>query len=230
MKTKAVMNWSGGKDSTLTLYKLLQEGAYDVHTLFTTISHQLRRITMHGVREELLDKQAACLGLRLKKLELPASNTMELYNQLMGEAMTDLKNEGVSHSVFGDIHLADLKAYREEQLKKAGLIPVFPIWQMPVEQVIREFIDAGFKAVVVCASARYLDQSFVGRTIDDDFINDLPKEVDVCGENGEFHSFVYDGPIFKEPVPIQLGEVVYKNYDIGEEVNYDTGFYFQDLI
>ena len=224
------MNWSGGKDSTLTLYKVLRDKNYQVETLFTTISHQLRRITMHGVREVLLDAQAAALELPLKKLELPASNTMDLYNELMAKHMQEFKEQGITHSVFGDIHLEDLKKYREEQLQQVGLNAVFPIWKQPVQEVVREFIDLGFKAVVVCASARYMDESFVGRTIDDAFIKDLPKEVDVCGENGEFHSFVYDGPIFKRPVAFELGEVIYKDYGIaGKEVNYDTGFYFRDL-
>jgi uncharacterized protein (TIGR00290 family) len=228
---KAIMNWSGGKDSTLALYKVLKEGKYDVQSLFTTISHQLRRITMHGVREELLDLQAKALSLPLKKLELPASNTMDLYNELMQIQMDVFKKEGVSHSIFGDIHLEDLKKYREEELQKVNLQAVFPLWKQPVSEIIHEFIDLGFKAVVVCANARYLDKSFVGRTLDADFIKDLPKEVDVCGENGEFHSFVYDGPIFENSVPIELGEVVYRDYGTGEEdLGYDTGFYFRDLV
>lgn len=227
---KAIMNWSGGKDSTLTLYKVLSEGI-ELEGLFTTISHQLRRITMHGVREELLDAQAAALGIPLYKLELPASDTMDLYNQLMQEKMNAFKKAGVTHSIFGDIHLEDLKKYRESQLNKVGVKALFPLWKLPVKDVITEFIDQGFKAVVVCVNARYLDQSFVGRTLDADFIKDLPEEVDVCGENGEFHSFVYDGPIFKQPVPIKLGEVVYKDYSNGKEnLDYDTGFYFQDLL
>jgi len=227
---KAIMNWSGGKDSTLTLYKVLSEGI-ELHGLFTTISHQLRRITMHGVREELLDAQAAALRIPLHKLELPASDTMELYNQLMQEKMDIFKAQGVTHSIFGDIHLEDLKKYREEELKKVGIEALFPLWKLPVEDVITQFINLGFKAVVVCVNARYLDQSFVGRTLDADFIKDLPDNVDVCGENGEFHSFVYDGPIFKSPVPIQLGEVVYKDYSNGvKNLEHDTGFHFQDLI
>jgi uncharacterized protein (TIGR00290 family) len=227
---KAIMNWSGGKDSTLALYKVLSEGI-ELHGLFTTISHQLRRITMHGVREELLDAQAAALGILLQKLELPASDTMDLYNELMQEKMNAFKMEGVTHSVFGDIHLEDLKKYREEQLKKVGVEALFPLWKRPVSDVVTEFINLGFKAVVVCVNARYLDQSFVGRILDADFIKDLPDNVDVCGENGEFHSFVYDGPIFKQPVPIALGEVVYKDYSNGtEDLGYDTGFHFQDLI
>lgn len=230
IKMKAIMNWSGGKDSTLALYKILEQKELDVHCLFTTISNQLRRITMHGVREELLDLQAKAIGIKLQKLELPASDTMELYNQLMYEQMKSFKKMGVTHSIFGDIHLADLKEYREKQLQKVGLKACFPIWKKPVENVIYEFIDLGFKAIVVCTNARYLNQHFIGRTLDRQFIKELPKGIDVCGENGEFHSFVYDGPIFNQAVPIQLGEVVYRDYSNGkEDLTYDTGFYFQEL-
>lgn len=227
---RAIMNWSGGKDSTLALYKTLA-GGIPLHGLFTTISHQLRRITMHGIREELLDAQAAALELPLYKLELPPSDTMEVYNELMQTKMNVFKTAGVTHSIFGDIHLEDLKTYREVQLQKVGVKAFFPLWQLPVEAILTEFISLGFKAIVVCANARYLDKSFVGRRLDMDFINDLPPNVDICGENGEFHSFVYDGPIFKRPVPIQLGEVVYKDYSNGKEtLEYDTGFYFQDIL
>lgn len=229
MKKQAIMNWSGGKDSMLSLYKVLKDEEYEVQCLFTSISHQLRRITMHGVRETLLDLQAQALGLPLQKLELPASNTMDLYNQLMAEQMTIFKSQGVTHSIFGDIHLEDLKKYREAQLQKVNLEAVFPIWKRPVSEVIHEFINLGFKAVVVCVNARYLDKSFVGRTLDADFIRDLPSNVDVCGENGEFHTFVYDGPIFKQPVSFKMGEVVYRDYGTGDAVDYDTGFYFGDI-
>lgn len=228
---RSIVNWSGGKDSTLTLYKILQSEQYEVVSLFTTISNKLRRITMHGVREELLDQQALVLGLPLTKLELPTSDTMDLYNQLMQEQMEKFIQKGVESSIFGDIHLEDLKLYREQQLAKVGLKGVFPIWKMSVTDVLKEFLDAGFKAIVVCVNARYLDQSFVGRILDEQFIADLPEEVDICGENGEFHSFVFDGPIFKKPINFELGEVVYKDYSNGKEnLGYDTGFYFIDLI
>lgn len=228
---KAILNWSGGKDSTLSLYKIQQAQNYQIESLFTTISAELRRITMHGVRESLLQQQAAALGLPLTTLELPASSSMELYNQLMQEQMLAFVAAGVDASIFGDLHLADLKAYREMQLATVGLKGVFPIWQQPVGETIAEFIALGFKAIVVCVNARYLSQDFVGRVIDADFVKDLPAGVDLCGEYGEFHSFVYDGPNFEQAVLFELGEVVYKKYPTVEEnPSYDTGFYFQELL
>lgn len=228
---KAILNWSGGKDATLSLYKIQQTNQYQIHCLFTTISAERRRITMHGVRESLLQQQAAALGIPLQLLPLPESTNMELYNQLMQEQMTAFVEAGVEASIFGDLHLADLKTYREQQLAKIGLQGVFPIWQQPVQETIAEFIDLGFKAVVVCVNDRYLSQDFVGRMIDKDFVKDLPAGVDVCGEFGEFHSFVFDGPNFQQPVLFDLGEVVYKNYPTAEQQpSYDTGFYFQELL
>ncbi len=229
---KAILNWSGGKDAMLSLYKIQQTKAYHIECLFTTISAELRRITMHGVRERLLEQQAAALGLPLEVLALPESTNMALYNDLMQTAMNKFLAAGVTASIFGDLHLADLKAYREQQLAKIGLEGVFPLWQQRVETIMQEFIALGFKAVVVCVNARYLSQDFVGRVLDADFIRDLPAEVDVCGENGEFHTFVFDGPNFQQPVLFTIGEVVYKNYQTeGEEdVPYDTGFYFQELL
>jgi uncharacterized protein (TIGR00290 family) len=229
---KAILNWSGGKDATLALYKVQQAKSYQIESLFTTVSAELRRITMHGVRESLLLQQAQALGLPLQTLALPESTSMEVYNALMREAMEGFVQRGVVASIFGDIHLADLRAYREQQLQQMDLEGVFPIWQQPVAQTIREFIALGFKAVVVCVNARYLSKDFVGRKLDANFVGDLPAGVDVCGENGEFHSFVYDGPNFEQAVRFELGEIVYKNYksDSEEVVPYDTGFYFQELL
>ena len=228
---KAILNWSGGKDATLSLYKIQQAQSYDIHCLFTTISAELRRITMHGVRESLLQQQARALGLPLQVMALPESTNMELYNQLMQQQMQDFLADGVEVSIFGDLHLADLKAYREAQLANVGLEGVFPIWQQPVAETIQEFIALGFKAVVVCVNARYLSSDFVGRLIDEQFVKDLPEDVDCCGEHGEFHTFVFDGPNFQQAVLFELGEVVYKDYQTEEkELPYDTGFYFQELL
>lgn len=228
---KAILNWSGGKDATLSLYKIQQAKKYQIHCLFTTISAELRRITMHGVHESLLEQQAAALGLPLQVLPLPESTNMELYNQLMQEQMATFVEAGVKASIFGDLHLADLKAYREQQLATVGLEGIFPIWQQPVHESIAEFIDLGFKAIVVCVNAKHLSKNFVGRIIDANFVKDLPAGVDVCGEFGEFHSFVFDGPNFQQPVLFNLGEVVYKEYSTEEEQSsYDTGFYFQELL
>lgn len=225
------MNWSGGKDATLALYKIQQAQNYQISHLFTTVTNEYKRITMHGVREELLELQAKNIGISLQKMELPTSNSMENYNRLMQEQMDVFQEEGIQYSIFGDIYLEDLRQYREAQLQKVGMTGVFPLWKQPVRPLIEEFISLGFKAITVCVNARYLDESFVGRVIDENFINDLPPEVDVCGENGEFHTFVFDGPNFKKPVPFQIGEKVLRDYSNGEEdVNYDTKFYFVDLL
>ena len=182
---------------------------------------------MHGVRESLLQQQAVALGLPLQLLPLPSSTNMELYNQLLQEQMTAFVEAGITASIFGDLHLADLKAYREKQLASIGLEGIFPIWQQPVEQTIEEFITLGFKAIVVCVHARYLSKEFVGRVINADFIKELTDNVDVCGEYGEFHSFVFAGPNFQQPVLFEKGAVVYKEYPTEEEnPPYDTGFYF----
>lgn len=227
---KAILNWSGGKDAALSLYKIQQAKSYQIECLFTTISEEFRRITMHGVRESLLQQQALALGIPLQTLALPESINMTLYNQLMQEQMATFVKTGVNTSIFGDIHLNDLKTYREKQLATMGLEGVFPLWQQPVKKTIAEFIALGFRAIVVCVNAKYLTQDFVGRMIDADFIKDLPNEVDVCGEYGEFHSFVFDGPNFQQPVEFELGEIVYRTYPIEDKKSlYDTGFYFQEL-
>ncbi|MCP4440035.1 MAG: diphthine--ammonia ligase [Aureispira sp.] len=225
------MNWSGGKDSALSLYQLQQNRDYEVAALLTTINKPLDRITMHGVRSSLLEQQAKSLGLELYKVELPELPDMDTYGRLMNEKINELKSRHITHGAFGDIYLEDLKTYREAQLKKVDMQPVFPIWQWSTKEIIRQFIDLGFRAVVVCVNAKFLDKSFVGRELDASFIADLPDGVDICGENGEFHSFVYDGPNFQFPIAFERGEIVHKSYEKeGEEQNYDTGFYFCDLL
>lgn len=225
----AVLNWSGGKDATLSLYDLQQaESPYEVVQLLTTIGAEQRRITMHGVHEDLLEAQAAALGLPLTRLYLPPSVDMSTYSQLMNKQCTALLEQNIQYSVFGDIHLEDLKAYREKALAEVGMKGVFPLWQQPVEAVAERLIGLGFQAVVVCVNAQVLDQSFVGRRYDAQFLADLPKNVDCCGENGEFHTFVYDGPLFQHPVSFKLGEVVHRQYGTKAPAQ-DTGFYFQEL-
>ena len=210
---KAIFNWSSGKDSALTLYKILQNQDYQIAHLLTSVNQQFKRISMHGVRVELLQEQAQSIGLPLKIIEIPEMPTMEVYDKIMNESLTDLKKEGITHSIFGDIFLEDLRKYREEQLAKVGLKGVFPLWKIPTKDLIHEFIRLGFKTIVVCVNERYLDKNFVGRIIDEDFVNDLPDNVDVCGENGEFHTFTFDGPIFSEPVNFEIGEIVYRKYE-----------------
>ena len=198
MRPPAVLNWSGGKDATLALYRLSQQNASPrVQCLFTTLGEEQRRVTMHGVQEVLLQAQAQALGLPLHCCYLPTGVDMPTYSRLMEAETHALLQQGIRHSVFGDIHLEDLRQYREEALSKVGMTAVFPLWQEPVEQLAQEFIQLGFKAVVVCVNARVLDSSFVGRRYDASFLADLPAGVDPCGEHGEFHTFVYDGLFFR---------------------------------
>jgi uncharacterized protein (TIGR00290 family) len=240
-KTKAVFNWSGGKDSSLCLYHLLKQNAYEITTLLTSVNEKFRRVSMHGVREELLEQQAKSIGLPLKTLMLPEMTSMPVYEDLLLKTWKEFKEEGITHSVFGDIFLEDLKKYREEQLARVNIQAVFPLWQKSTRYLIEEFIDLGFKAILVCINEKHLDHSFAGRIIDKDLLKDIPRSVDPCGENGEYHSFVFDGPIFKRPIAFETGEVVYRNYKpvnsdkeedtcFSKNTHYDTGFWYCDLL
>jgi uncharacterized protein (TIGR00290 family) len=233
---KAFFNWSGGKDSALALYHAQKNRLYSVEKLLTNINGKHRRISMHGVREELLEQQAESIGLPLQKIILPEEPSMQEYEQQMKENLLSLKKEKFTHSIFGDIFLEDLKNYREQQLATIGLSAVFPIWKRDTIELVQEFIDLGFKTILVCIKADLLPKEFAGRIIDREFLKDLPKNVDACGENGEFHTFVFDGPIFSKPVDFIKGEIVYKEYaapKTDEDITTTPssfGFYFQDLI
>ncbi len=209
---KAFFNWSGGKDSALALYHAQKTKQYSIERLLTNINGKHRRISMHGVREELLELQAEAIGIPLQKIILPEEPSMSEYESTMKETMEQFQKEKFTHAFFGDIFLEDLKKYREEQLAKVGITAVFPLWKRDTVELMHEFIDLGFKTILVCIKAESLPKEFAGRIIDRDFLKDLPKDVDACGENGEFHSFVYDGPIFKKPVAIRIGEKVFKEY------------------
>lgn len=226
---KMILYWSGGKDSALSLYHLLREGRYDIRYLFTTLDPIERRISMHGVREELLYRQAAALGIPLKTLLLPENSDMQAYDSAMSRQLKAFAGEGITHAAIGDIFLEDLKQYRERQLLDHGIKGVFPLWGKDSDRIVTDFLDAGFKAVVSCAGARWLDRSFAGRTLDEAFIRDLPAGVDPCGENGEYHSFVFDGPLFSRPVSYSLGKIVEKEYPSGDN-QWDNRFFFRDLL
>ncbi len=234
MKPKALFNWSSGKDSALALYQTLQENRYEVAVLLTSINQEFQRISMHGVSVSLLEKQAESLGIPLIKMELPKEPSMEEYRQMMSKTMTDVQAQGITHSIFGDIFLEDLRKYREDQLKAVGMEAVFPLWKRNTSQLIQEFLALGFKTIVTCVNGSYLDKNFAGRIIDQKFIDDLPENVDPCGENGEFHTFTFDGPIFKKPVQFEIGETVKKTYpkpkNSAEEEDGEYIFWFSDLI
>ena len=240
---KALFNWSSGKDSALALYKILQNPDFKIECLLTSVNQQFQRISMHGVRVELLEAQAKSIGLPLQIMQIPEMPTIEVYENVVTETLIELKKQGITHSVFGDIFLEDLRKYREDQLAKLDLKAIFPIWKIPTKDLITEFISLGFKTIVVCVNERYLDKSFVGRIIDQNFINDLPENVDVCGENGEFHTFTFYGPLFSEPIHFEIGEIVYRKYENPKTEDssdkacknnasdvFEYGFWYCDLI
>jgi uncharacterized protein (TIGR00290 family) len=221
----AYMNWSGGKDSSLCLHHILQEGRHEVNCLLTNVNAHHNRISMHGVRRELLEAQAAATGLPLETVELPEQPGMREYEEAMNAKVSFLKNKGCTQAIFGDIFLEDLKKYREEKLAALDIECIFPLWKIPTIELMKEFIGLGFKAVIVCVNEKYLDSSFCGRLIDEVFLADLPANVDPCGENGEYHSFVFEGPVFKYPIPFEKGGIVRRQYAAPA-----TGFYFADLL
>lgn len=239
---KALFNWSSGKDSALALYKIQQNPEFEIDCLLTSVNQQFQRISMHGVRVELLEQQTESIGIPLEIMQIPEMPTMEVYENVMQKTLEKLKNKGITHSVFGDIFLEDLRQYREDKLSTMGFKGVFPIWKIPTHDLIQEFISLNFKTIVVCVNEKYLDKSFVGRIIDQQFIDDLPENVDVCGENGEFHTFSFDGPIFSKPIDFEIGEIVYRKYEkpkqdssntacnTDDSTAYDYGFWYCDLI
>jgi len=226
---KAFLNWSGGKDSGFCLYKAREQGI-NIQALVTSINQYHDRVSMHGVRRSLLELQAASIKLPLYTIELPEQPDMDLYEQKISETNALLKKKGFTSVVSGDLFLEDLKTYREKLYAKDGLDCLFPLWKIDTRQMLKEFIAEGFKAVIVCVNNSFLDQSFCGRLIDDAFINDLPANVDPCGENGEYHSFVFDGPIFTQPIAYQAGEIVFKEYKSPSSQPQSFGFFFQDLL
>lgn len=241
MKPKAIFNWSGGKDSALALHQVQQQDRMEIVGLCTTMSQAHQRVTMHGVREELMQSQAQALGVPWYPLYLPDNASLNVYNQYMREAWQQFKAAGVTHAIFGDIFLEDLRQYREEQLRQVNIQAVFPLWGQDTTALLEEFWQAGFRAKLACVNGKYLDASCAGRELDHRFVQALPPAVDPCGENGEYHSFVYDGPIFRQPVPVQVGEVVFRRYApasaepqdecfAAQPAPFDTGFWFCDLL
>ena len=238
MKAKAFLNWSSGKDAAYTLQLLNTLEEYNVEALVTTVNSENNRVSMHGLRAEFLELQAEALGLKLKTIALHGQVSMESYNKTMQDAVSALKISGFTHSVFGDIFLEDLKSYRETQLQDVGICAVFPLWKKSTTQLSKEIIASGVKAIVVCVNANVLDKSFCGREYNEQFLEDLPKEVDPCGENGEFHTFVYDSPLFKNSIKFNVGDIVNKTYKPvskgsnchKDNTTWDTSFWYADLL
>ncbi len=211
--------WSGGKDSAMALYETMNAGRCEVLALLTTVTQDYDRISMHGVRSSLLKQQTESLGFKSEVVHITKDASNEEYELSMGKTLSAYRRKGVLSVVFGDIFLQDLRKYREEKLSIVNMNCVFPIWNIDTKQLVRKFIAAGFKAVTTCVDTKVLAKEFVGREINEEFLSELPKSVDPCGENGEYHSFVYDGPIFRKPISISLGEKVLR----------DDRFYFCDL-
>ncbi|MGH8280615.1 MAG: ATP-binding protein [Gammaproteobacteria bacterium] len=215
-----ILSWSGGKDSALALHALQHDPRYQVAALLTTVNEHYGRISMHGVREALLDDQAESLGLPLYKVRLSQHPSNEEYEQAMRLALEGFKARGIRHVAFGDLFLEDIRQYRLGKMHKINMQCVFPLWHRPTDQLAREFIALGFKAVLCCVDESTLSGEFAGREYDAALLRDLPESVDPCGENGEFHTFVYTGPIFRQPIVFTRGECVQR----------DNRFHFCDLI
>lgn len=226
-KEKVVLNWSSGKDAAMA-YRFLQDSKhYNVVQLLTTVNAEQDRVVMHGVREELLDAQAERMGIPLKKIKLPPSPDHDVYSSVMKENLNELKSSGIHTAAFGDIFLEDLKEYREKQLEQVGMKGIFPLWEMNTTRLVKLVEDVGIEAIIVCTNAELLGKEFLGRKLNRDLLDDLPDNVDPCGENGEFHTFVYNAPFFSNSIPVKMGEVVERTYK--NEAG-DSGFYFLDLM
>jgi uncharacterized protein (TIGR00290 family) len=211
--------WSGGKDSAMALHTLLQQQQFGVTALLTTVTEAYERISMHGVRPELLLQQAESIGLPLHEVRIPPQCVNPIYEARMEQALRIFYDQGVRRVAFGDIFLEDLRAYREKNLARIGMTALFPIWKRDTRELIRFFHAQHFRAIAACIDPKVLAPSFAGRELDESFFRDLPPSADPCGENGEFHTFVFDGPIFRWPIPVLTREIVHRD-----------GFVFCDLL
>jgi len=219
LKEKVIVSWSGGKDSALALLEVIRTEEYEIAALLTTVTQEYDRVSMHGVRRVLLEQQAESIGVPLEKVLISENCSNEDYESRMREVLEKYLAAGVGAVVSGDIFLEEVRRRREDNLSKVGMRAVFPLWKRDTGELAGEFIEAGFKAVITCVDSNTLCKMFAGRSFDKGFLSELPCGVDACGENGEFHSFVYDGPIFRERVSIKAGAVVLQ----------ENGFYYCDL-
>jgi len=235
-KIPAIFCWSGGKDSSYALHKVFEEGIYDVKYLLSTISGNYKRLSMHGVREELIQSQADCIGIPLLKVYVYEASNAE-YERQMNETLLKVKEDGINTVLYGDIFLEDLRQYRENKMAELGMQCVFPIWKTDTKWMLNDFVEKGFKTRLCCVNDGYLGESWCGRLIDPAFIDELPETVDSCGENGEFHTFCFEGPVFKRKISISVGEKTYKPLEI-KTTDHPTpikdvgtkGFWFVDLL
>ena len=218
-RPRAWMSWSSGKDSMFALDAVRSRGDIEVTALLCTVNADADRVAMHAVRRSLLQAQSEGLGLALVVVEIPSPCPNEIYEARMEEAFATALADGVTHMIFGDLFLRDVRAYREEHLAGTGIAPLFPLWDRPTDALARDMLTSGLKAVLTCVDTAQIDGSFVGRDYDAELLSELPPSVDPCGERGEFHTFVWDGPGFRSPISIEPGERVEMD-----------GFVFCDLI
>jgi uncharacterized protein (TIGR00290 family) len=234
---KAIFFWSGGKDSALCLYKILQENKYEIVSLVTTISADLKRVSMHGVREELIEAQAAAIrlkdgktGIPLDKMYINSHSTNVEYERALEKILEKYKLMGVVKVVFADIFLEDLRSYREKLLGKFSMHGVYPLWQIPTTELINEFFEQGFKTRICCCDSQLFDEHILGKTLDEALVRSFPPEIDPCGENGEFHTFTYSGPVFCKDIPVITGGKVLKVYELESGRFSEKGYWFIDLL
>jgi uncharacterized protein (TIGR00290 family) len=211
MPQKILLAWSGGKDSAMALHELRRMPDIDIVGLLTTVTEGYDRISMHGVRRSLLEDQAESLGLALERVDIPPDCPNQVYECRMQEVLERLKGRGVETVAFGDLFLEEIRHYRETNLAKVGMCGIFPIWGRNTRDLLGDFLALGFKGVVVCVDTQHVPASLAGRMIDAAFLRDLPPDADPCGENGEFHTFVFDGPLFSRPVDFEIGEIVVRD-------------------
>ena len=219
MKKITLLSWSSGKDSAWALHTLRQNPEIELVGLFCTVNQEFSRVAMHGVRTELLQRQAQAAGLPLHIIYIPYPCSNEQYAQVMSEFVEQAKSDGVTHFAFGDLFLEDVRRYREEHLQGTGITPVFPLWGANTVELSQTMVAVGLKSVLTCVNPKQLPKEFAGRTFDAALLRDLPQDVDPCGENGEFHSFAFAGPMFAQPIPFTIGETVERD-----------GFVFTDLV
>ena len=229
---KAVFNWSGGKDSALALYNVLNNGEYEIVSLLTTVNKENGRSSMHGIPSHLLKKQAKSIGIPIYIIEMLPNGELSSYDDVMNRSVQHFKSLGVEHFIFGDIFLHDVKSYREKKLNPEGITVVEPLWDKTTAEVMSDFLSSGLKTIIVTTTADILDDSYIGKVIDEDFIKNIPVGVDLCGENGEYHTFCYDGPIFREPIDFKLGEPLSKTFPINldDGSTQDFTYWFANLL
>ncbi|WP_208615655.1 Dph6-related ATP pyrophosphatase [Gottfriedia luciferensis] len=215
-----------GKDSTLALHDLIHSDEYEVVLLIATVTEGFNRTSIHGVRVELLEAQAESIGIPLRKIWIPENCSNEKYQEIMIQVNREIKEQGIEHVAFGDLFLEDIRKYREEMLKPLEITPIFPLWGENTTNVLKRFLNLGYKTIITCVDLTRLTEEFSGKEIDNQFIDELPYGIDPCGENGEYHSFVFDGPIFKKPIQFHIGEKKLTN-DI---YSGETRFCFTDLV